>query len=196
MIKNISLGVYYPGNSLLHQLQARTKLLVMFWLVIFLTIANQHVWHFAPYIIAGLLVIVATALSSISFRHMWQRLWLLILLAFLGSIANIFFPASSSNQVLYALGPLLVPYSLIHGIILIFSFLLILRMLLLFLPFLPLMHLRKHRWLRRVSVLLVMIELIALAFFWFTRDAAINSRLLLGPVDITYDSVWLEMSFL
>jgi energy-coupling factor transport system permease protein len=195
MIKNISLGVYYPGNSLLHRLQARTKLLVLFWLFVFLTTANHREWHFAPYILVGLLVIVATGLSGISFRHMWQRMWLLVLLAFLGSIANIFFPASSSNQVLYALGPLPVPYSLIHGITLIFSFLLILWMLLLFLPILSLRHLRKHRWLRRVSLLLVLIELIALVFFWFTRDAAINSTLLVGPVDITYDGVWLEMSF-
>ncbi len=126
MIKNISLGVYYPGNSLLHRLQARTKLLVLFWLFVFLTTANHREWHFAPYILVVLLVIVATGLAGVSFRHMWQRMWLLVLLAFLGSIANIFFPASSSNQVLYALGPLSVPYSLIHGIILIFSFLLIL----------------------------------------------------------------------
>jgi energy-coupling factor transport system permease protein len=195
MIKNISLGVYYPGNSLLHQLQARTKLLVMFWLVIFLTIANQHVWHFAPYIIAGLLVIVATALSGISFRHMWQRLWLLILLAFLGSIANIFFPASSSNQVLYALGPLLVPYALIHGIILFYSTLFALFVLFLFLPFPAVGNLRQRRWPRRISVLLVLLELIALALLWFTRDASINSTLPVGPVNITYDGVWLEMSF-
>ena len=194
MIKNISLGVYYPGNSLLHQLQARTKLLVMFWLIILLTIANQHQWHFVPYIVAGLLVIVATALSGISFRHMWQRMWLLVLLAFLGSIVNIFFPSSSSNQVLYALGPLPISYRLVHGIILVYSIWLALFMLLLFLPFPAPGNLRKHHWLRRTSVLLVLIELIALAFFWFTRDASINSTLFVGPVDITYDGVWLEMS--
>src|SRR6266566_3813895 len=160
MIKNISLGVYYPGDSLLHRLQARTKLLVLLWLFVFLTIANHREWHFAPYILVGLLVIAATGLSGVSFRHMWQRMWLLV-----------------------------------HGIILIFSFLLTLCMPLLFLPILPLRHLRKHRWLRRVSLLLVLIELIALVFYWFTRDAAINSTLLVGPVDITHDGVWLEMSF-
>lgn len=195
MIKNISLGIYFPGNSLLHQLQARTKLLVVFWLVIFLTIANQHEWRFVPYIVAGLLLIGAIALSGISFRLMWQRLWLLIALAFLGSIANIFFPASSSNQVLYALGPVFMPYSLLHEIIFLYSILLIGFLFLLFLPILTLRNLRKQRWLRRIRVLLILIELIALAFFWFTRDASINSTLAVGPVNITNDGVWLEMSF-
>jgi len=195
MMKNISLGVYYPGSSLLHKLQARTKLLIMFWLVIFLTIANQHQWHFAPYIIAGLLVIVATALSGISFRHMWQRMWLLILLAFLGSIANIFFPASSSNQVLYALGPISVSYLLLYRVILIYSILLVLFLFMLFLPIPPLGNLRQYRWLRRITILLALIELIALAFFWFTRHAPINGFLSVGPLNITYDGVWLQMSF-
>ncbi len=193
MIKNISLGIYFPGKSLLHQLQARTKLLVIFWLVIFLTIANQRQWHFAPYIVVGALLIAAIALSGISFRVMWQRLWLLVLLAFLGSIANIFFPASSSNQVLYALGPLFIRYSLLHWAILIYSMLLIPFLLL---PFLPMLrHLRRRRWYKRVRVLVILIEIIALAFFWFTQDASINSTLAVGPVNITYDGVWLEMSF-
>src|SRR5947209_2603845 len=195
MIKNISLGVYYPGDSLLHRLQARTKLLVLLWLVVFLTTANHREWHFAPYILVGLLVIVATGLAGISFRHMWQRMWLLILLAFLGSIANIFFPASSSNQVLYAFGPLLVSYALTHGIVLFYSTLFALFVLFLFLPFPVVGNFRQHRWLRRISVLLVLLELIALALLWFTRHASINSTLPVGPVNITYDGVWLEMSF-
>lgn len=195
MIKNISLGVYYPGNSLLHRLQARTKLLIMFWLVIFLTIANQHRWHFAPYIVAGLLVIVATALSGISFWHMWRRMWLLILLAFLGSIANIFFPASSNNQVLYAFGPLLVSYTLIHGIILLYSMLFALFVLFLFLPIPVVRNVKQRHWLRRINVLFILLELIAVALLWFTRDTSTSSMLPVGPVNITYDGVWLEMSF-
>ncbi|HZU68986.1 MAG TPA: energy-coupling factor transporter transmembrane component T [Ktedonobacteraceae bacterium] len=195
MIRNISLGIYFPGKSILHRLQARTKLLVIFWLVIFLTIANQREWHFAPYLVVGTLLVAAIALSSISFRVMWQRLWLLILLAFLGSIANIFFPSSSSNQVLYALGPVFIPYALLYWATVVYSLLMIAFLLLPFLPMLPARQLRKQRWFKRIRVLVILIEIIALAFFWFTRDASINSTLTVGPVNITYDGVWLEMSF-
>ncbi len=55
MFRNISLGTYYPGNSLLHRLQARTKLLLLVWLAIFLIRANNHFWHFAPYVVLVIL---------------------------------------------------------------------------------------------------------------------------------------------
>jgi energy-coupling factor transport system permease protein len=64
MFKNISFGVYYPGNSLLHRLQARTKLLLLGWFTIFVTIANHHTWKFAPYIVLAISVLLGTALAA------------------------------------------------------------------------------------------------------------------------------------
>ena len=57
MFQYIPLGTYFPGDSLLHHLRARTKLLVMLWLTIFFFIANQRFWHFAPHTAAVLLLL-------------------------------------------------------------------------------------------------------------------------------------------
>ena len=90
LLKNISLGMYYPGKSILHRLQARTKLLALSWIILCLIIANQHKWHFAPYIIVVALVSVGVILSGVSPREMWRRMWLLILLMALGAIPTLF----------------------------------------------------------------------------------------------------------
>ena len=89
MFKIISFGVYYPGNSLLHRLQARTKLLLLGWFTIFVTIANHHTWKFAPYIVLAIFVLLGTALASISFNHMWGRMKLLLLLSLLSLLLSI-----------------------------------------------------------------------------------------------------------
>jgi len=51
MLKNVTLGTYYPGKSLIHRLQARTKLLTLFWIIVCMLIANQRLWHFATIIL-------------------------------------------------------------------------------------------------------------------------------------------------
>src|SRR5205823_4918055 len=89
MLKNISLGMYYPGKSLLRRLQARTKLLALVWIAAWLMIANSRVWHFLPYIIAVIFFCIAVACSSISPRHIWRRMWLLLLLVLIGGIRNL-----------------------------------------------------------------------------------------------------------
>src|SRR5690348_752127 len=101
LFKNITLGVYYPGNSLLHRLQARTKLLALFWLVATLIIANQRQWHFAPYIALVVLVSIGIALAGISPREMWRRIWLLLLLLLLGAIPSLSY-MDSDTRVLYS----------------------------------------------------------------------------------------------
>jgi energy-coupling factor transporter transmembrane protein EcfT len=51
MLSNFALGVYYPGNSLVHRLQARTKLILLAWFVIWLVVAHRFFWHFAPSVV-------------------------------------------------------------------------------------------------------------------------------------------------
>ena len=106
MLKNISLGMYYPGKSLLHRLQARTKLLALVWIVVWLVIADSRVWHFLPYIIAVLFFCMAVACSGISPRQMWRRMWLLLLLVLIGGVRNLS-SREGDERTLYALGPLL-----------------------------------------------------------------------------------------
>lgn len=107
MFKNISLGVYYPGNSFMHRLQARTKLLVLVWFIVFLIVANHREWHFAPYIVIALLACIGVALSGIAPRHVWQRTRLLVLLAVIGAIPTVIF---TEGKPLYKIGPWHTPF--------------------------------------------------------------------------------------
>ena len=97
MFNTIPIGIYYPGKSLIHRLQARTKLLVMFWLVIFFIVANHHFWHFVPYIIASVLLFATIALAGISPLYLWQRMWLLVVFALIGIFPTILFYSASGT---------------------------------------------------------------------------------------------------
>lgn len=109
MIEQIALGVYYPRDSLLHRLQARTKLLLLLWLIAFLAVASQREWRFAPYLAAVGLAALALALSGIAPGHLWRRMRLLTLLALLGAITTLLLPEDPPRP-LYRLGPLLITY--------------------------------------------------------------------------------------
>ena len=194
MFRNISLGIYYPGDSLLHRLQARTKLLIILWFVIFFIIANQRQWHFAPYILAIILLFTAIALSGISPGHLWRRTRLLVLLALLGALPAVFFP-DPSGKPLHSFGPLLITYTQLRWIIFIYSSLLAILILLFLLPIPALHSFRQHRWLRRIRIPLILLELIALGFIWLNRNAHPTSTFPIGHIVLTYDGVWIVMAF-
>jgi energy-coupling factor transport system permease protein len=114
MFKNISLGIYYPGNSFIHRLQARTKLLILLWFIIFLLVANHREWHFAPYVVIALLAGIGVALSGIAPGHIWQRTRLLVLLAVIGAIPTVIF---TEGDPLYKIGPWHTPFFLLGPIV-------------------------------------------------------------------------------
>ncbi len=133
MFKNISLGTYYPGNSLLHRLQARTKLLLLVWISIFLVIANNRFWHFTPFIVLVSLAFASVAAAGVTPRQIWRRIWWLVLLALLGAVPTLFTTDSDTVKALYAIGPfvitdlgawLLVSFSTVFVILYTFSLLL------------------------------------------------------------------------
>src|SRR5258708_22915371 len=110
MLNNISLGVYFPGDSLVHHLQARTKLLILLEIAIWLAIANQHQWHFAPMIAVVVLFCVGVALSGIAPKQIFQRIWLLLALSVIGAVPTLF-SKEWDNKPLYPIGPFLVLHS-------------------------------------------------------------------------------------
>src|SRR5579884_3707942 len=118
MLENVSLGTYYPGNSPLHRLQARTKLLALLWLAFWLLLAARHLWHFTPLIIALLLVAVGTLLAGVSLREMGRRLRLLILLTVIGSVTTPFF-RGNDDRALYTIGPFFMSYGVVQTTLLI-----------------------------------------------------------------------------
>ncbi len=193
MLKNISLGTYYPGKSVLHRLQARTKLLVLLIVVVSLTIAGQREWHFIPFIALLILLGVAIAGSNISPRELWRRMWLLIVLTVIGALTVLFSLSGDGDKVLYALGPLGIPYGIARE-----SALLLVLVLLCFLILArvtPLRALWRNVWLRGIRILLVLLLGSATLFWWVIRNAPSTQKLLVGPIPITYSGVWSFVSF-
>src|SRR6266702_4495961 len=196
MFRNISLGTYYPGNSLLHRLQARTKLLLLVWLAIFLIRANNHFWHFAPYVVLVILAFATVAAAGFTPHQIWRRIWWLVVLALIGAIPTLFTTdGGDRTHPLYPIGPFTASLLLVRYAIIIYGILLTLYILLFLLPLPSLHRLLRHRPLRRVRVLLIFLTMVALVTLWFTRNIPLSNTFPVGPFVITDLGVWLLVSF-
>lgn len=198
LLKNVSLGIYYPGVSLLHRLQARTKLLTMLIFVTALVLAGRSSWDFTPYLVAVALVICGIACSGVSFREMGRRLWLLLLLVVLSIVIGLPAPAGASynGRVLSTFPPLILSPAFLVGLALGAACLLIVYLLLVLLPLPVLRGPRFRRWLKRAGWLTLLL-LILLAF-------PVQNALSYQPAHgaprlaflITYDDFWSYSRFL
>lgn len=207
LFKNIAIGVFHPGQSLFHRLQARTKLLVLLWLMISLVIANHRIWHFVPYIAAVLLVVGATALSKVSARYMWGRMWLLVVIAILGAIPAVIYPGSSSEQVLYTAKPFPLSYTLIAlvagGYLLLLVAYMLLRVPMELRARLQFQRIfrgayddeRLRRWRRLLVWVLSILAILLFTIFTYPGDTPAAGVFLVGPLIITYDALWSLLSF-
>ncbi len=201
MLKNISLntvsslGIYYPGNSILHRLQARTKLLVMFWFLVVFFIANQRVWHFTPYIVIGLLMIITVKISGVSFRHMWQRMWILILLGAIGAIPTAFIPDNPANNPVLTIGPLPVTFGLLRNALLIYGTAFVLYFVVFLLPVERIRRMRHRRWFKLLHSLLVLLATVDLVTLFLIRLLPDSATFPVGPIIATQLSVWYLMDF-
>ncbi|MBQ6020782.1 MAG: energy-coupling factor transporter transmembrane protein EcfT, partial [Clostridia bacterium] len=59
MIKDITIGQYFPGKSFLHQLDARSKLILVFCVLIFIFLCRNF-WSLA---LIGVFSVVCVAVS-------------------------------------------------------------------------------------------------------------------------------------
>src|SRR5437660_4962352 len=193
MFKNISFGVYYPGNSLLHRLQARTKLLLLIWFTVFLTIANNHVWHFAPYIVLAFIILLGTSLAGISFNQMWRRMRLLLLLALLAAVPTIF-SASDNSVALYTIPPVTIAFGQVRWAIALYGVVLMVYISLLLLPLPAVRSFLQQRRLRSMRALLILLTLGAILVLWFTRNLPPSDTFPLGPFVITDTGTWSLLS--
>ena len=195
MFKNISLGIYYPGDTLLHRLQARTKLLIMLTFIVYIVIANQNELDFVPYIAAVLLLFTGIALAGVSPRFMWQRMRILVILALISAIPAIFYP-DSQNRSLATLGPLPFSYGLLRTILLIYMVIVTIYLLVLLLPLPTFRTFRQRRWFRGLRVPLIILTVIVVFIFLAIRRSLSASTFLIGPLHITPDGIWILMSVL
>ena len=86
MIRDITLGQYYPGDSLIHRLDARAKIIATLLYIIELFVVNNF-WGF---LIAGAAIFAVIVLSHVPFKFMVRGLkGILVLLIFTG-VVNVF----------------------------------------------------------------------------------------------------------
>lgn len=191
-LEQISIGIYVPGASLLHRLQARTKLLATLLFVVALVVAGGTFWDFTPYLVAVALVVCAVACSGSSLRAMGRRLWLLALLVVLSIVIGLPAPAGFPGRVLYAFPALLLSPAVVAGLASGAALVLLVYLALLLLLRGP----RVRRWLKRVGWLSLLLALLL--------SIPVQSALAMQPAQgtprlafvLTYDDSWAYIHFL
>ena len=87
MLKDITLGQYFPGNSVVHRLDPRTKLLMLVVFIVALFVADNWVSYL---LVLGFLVTVI-AISSIPLKSIVRGMKPLVFILLFTGILNIFF---------------------------------------------------------------------------------------------------------
>ena len=191
LFRSIPLGIYYPGNSLVHRLQSRTKLLIIVWLVIWQVLASHREWHFVPFIVLVLLVGVSIASARISAREIWRRTWLIVIFFILG-IGPTLPTTDVDARKLYTAGPLILSYGLARMILLLVGSVFLLCFLSSLLP--ALRAFWRRRWLKFLRSLNLLVALVAFALYWFIAGNPATQSLPIGPYIITYGGTWVFLS--
>lgn len=86
MLRDITLGQYYPVDSVLHRLDPRTKLFGTMVFIISLFVAN-NLWG---YLLATLFLVLAVNLSRVPFSFMVRGLKAIVFLLFISVSFNLF----------------------------------------------------------------------------------------------------------
>ncbi|GAA0716190.1 energy-coupling factor transporter transmembrane protein EcfT [Clostridium malenominatum] len=94
MIKDITLGQYIPGESFIHKLDPRTKILISLIFIINLFIVN----NFKGYIFILLFTLSSIAISKIPFKFIYKGLKPIFALIIITALLNVFM-TSGGNEI-------------------------------------------------------------------------------------------------
>ena len=86
MIRDITLGQYYPGNSVIHRLDARTKIIATLLYIVALFIVN----NFRGFLIAALALFVVIGLSKVPLKFIFKGLTAVFLIIAFTFVINLF----------------------------------------------------------------------------------------------------------
>ncbi|WZL72600.1 energy-coupling factor transporter transmembrane component T [Clostridiaceae bacterium 35-E11] len=99
MLRDITIGQYYPTNSSIHRLDPRVKILITFAYITALFIVK----HFIAYSFIVAFLAVAVLLSKVPFKYMVKGLKPLFLIILFTFSINMFM---TKGEVIYQIGPL------------------------------------------------------------------------------------------
>ncbi|MBU3188571.1 energy-coupling factor transporter transmembrane protein EcfT [Clostridium bowmanii] len=86
MIKDITIGQYIPGESFVHKLDPRVKILVSLLFIVDLFLVN----NFEGYLFVIIFLIVTILISKLSFKYIYSGLKPILILLLITAVLNIF----------------------------------------------------------------------------------------------------------
>jgi energy-coupling factor transport system permease protein len=102
-VRDITIGQYIPGNSVVHRLDPRTKIIITLAYMIILFVLN----NFQGYIFPVVFILFTMILSKISLRYIMKGLRPLFFIIALTFVLNSFM---IKGRVIYEIGPLDITY--------------------------------------------------------------------------------------
>lgn len=109
MLRNITIGQYYPGETVIHKLDPRIKIIITFTFIISLFIINT----FYPYVFIVAYLFAAIKLSTVPIRYILRGLKPIMLIILITFLINLFM---TKGEVILPLGPLdITKEGLIHA---------------------------------------------------------------------------------
>lgn len=102
MFKNITIGQYYPGKSVIHKLDPRTKIIATLVFIIGLFLVQR-----SGYAVVTLLVLLMIGASRVPLKLIFRGLRPILFIAVLTFILNVLV---TPGQAIFQLGPLRVTY--------------------------------------------------------------------------------------
>lgn len=99
MLKNITIGQYFPGETVIHRLDPRVKLIGTFAFIIALFFIN----NFYPYILVLAFILSAIKLSRVPLNYVLKGLKPLFLIISITFLINLFM---TRGEILFEIGPL------------------------------------------------------------------------------------------
>ena len=87
MIKDITIGQYFPGNSFIHKLDARAKLVVVFLSLVEIFLCK----NFLSLAVVVVFSIASIAISRISFKVVFKGMKMIYMIILLTSVLQIFY---------------------------------------------------------------------------------------------------------
>ncbi len=100
MLKDITIGQYLPGESFMHKLDPRTKILLSLLFIACLFTINK----FTGYIAVVILLAIVIAVARIPLRYIFNGLKPIMFLVLLTAVLNIFMVKGTQETLIYKIG--------------------------------------------------------------------------------------------
>ncbi len=97
MIKDITIGQYIPGNSFIHKLDPRTKILISLLFIVDLFIINKFIGYAFVILFIGLCVYV----SKLSIKYLYKGVKGVFILIIFTAILNVFMIPGTSESLIW-----------------------------------------------------------------------------------------------